>query len=248
MSSPIWKRCAANSKPTSARAWLWRVVPAKRQASTRQLVDSAQEHAILEALLDQVQPPAGAETLHPLLWKSFRRPPLLGGSRFGRPTERGIWYGAEHEEVAFAEVAFHRVRFFAETHAELGVVQVDLFSFQAALDSEAAVDVTAPPFDEFTEQISDPSTYAHSQPLGTDLRAAGFDALRYRSARLDGGRCWALFLPSAFGPEPPRPGRQWSAAVSRDGVEVTSTDPTTDVEGWVFSRQRFEIDGALPNP
>ena len=110
MSSNIWTRCAGDSELRALRASPWRAVEAQHQVSTRKLVDSADEQALLEELIDRAKPPdmTGGKT-HYLLATPFRYPPLRHGSRFGTRHERGIWYGSETRAAVFAEVAYYRL-------------------------------------------------------------------------------------------------------------------------------------------
>src|SRR5215207_11623139 len=95
MSSSIWTRCAGDSEIRALHVSPWRVVEAQHQVSTRKLVDSAEEQALLEEMIDSVKPPDVTNgRMHYLLFTPFRYPPLPHGSRFGRRTERGIWYGS----------------------------------------------------------------------------------------------------------------------------------------------------------
>ena len=86
MSSNIWTRCAGSSEIRPLAAEPWRVVEAQHQISTRKLVDTDEEQAILEDVLERHKPPAPeAGRLHYLLFTSFRYPPL-------RPCKpRGQW-------------------------------------------------------------------------------------------------------------------------------------------------------------
>jgi hypothetical protein len=47
MSSSIWTRCAGDSELRPLRLSPWRVVESQHQISTRKLVDSADEQALL---------------------------------------------------------------------------------------------------------------------------------------------------------------------------------------------------------
>ena len=88
MPSSIWTRCAGRSslRPLSGRAW--RVVESQHLFSTRKLVDSDAEQALLEELIEEVKPPTGVPAgLHYLLFTPFRYPPLRHGSRFGTRAE-----------------------------------------------------------------------------------------------------------------------------------------------------------------
>ena len=95
MPSSIWTRCAGRSslRPLSGRAW--RVVESQHLFSTRKLVDSDEEQALLEELIEDVKPPAGAAAgLHYLLFTPFRYPPLRHGSGSAPAPRHGIWYGS----------------------------------------------------------------------------------------------------------------------------------------------------------
>jgi hypothetical protein len=79
VSSTIWTRSARKCEPGPWAASPWRVVETQQDSSTRRLVDSAAEHELLEALLDESKPPVpdGCRGLHYLLFTPFRYPPLL---------------------------------------------------------------------------------------------------------------------------------------------------------------------------
>jgi hypothetical protein len=77
MSSAIWTRCAGDAERRPLRITAWRVVEAQHEVSTRKLVDSADEQALLETLIERVKPPAvGSARQHYLLTTPFRHPPL----------------------------------------------------------------------------------------------------------------------------------------------------------------------------
>ena len=54
--------------------------------------------------------PAGARTLHYLLFTPFRYPPPPGGSRFRGPNDPGVFYGADEVRTACAELGYWRWR------------------------------------------------------------------------------------------------------------------------------------------
>jgi hypothetical protein len=106
MSSSIWMRCEGDSRLTALQLVGWRVVESQHEVSTRKLVHTAAEQELLETLLERVKPPVTTGSRrHYLLFTPFRYPPLRHGSRFGSRHELGIWYGAEQQRTAFAEVA-----------------------------------------------------------------------------------------------------------------------------------------------
>jgi len=160
------------------------VVEAQHQVSTRKLVDSAAEQALLEELIDNAKPrDVTANAVHYLLSTPFRYPPLRSGSRFGTRRERGIWYGSEALVTAFAEVAYYRLVFLEGTKADLEPLTSQLTAFTVAARSTRAVDLVSPPFDRHRRTIASPTKYAESQALGMAMRSAGVELFRYPSAR-----------------------------------------------------------------
>ena len=249
MSSSIWTRCAGDSELRPLRLSPWRVVESQHQISTRKLVDSADEQALLEELIDRAKPPdRTGGRLHYLLFTPFRYPPLRHGSRFGRRDEPGIWYGSLERRTAFAEVAYYRLLFIEGTHAELGTITTPLTAFRATLLSTQGVELDAPPFVAYRDTIASPASYTESQALGEAMREAGVEAFRYPSARdAEGGVNVGAFTPSVFGRTKPTSLESWHCAASRERVDVTRGDYFSR-ETFSFAREAFLVDGALPAP
>ena len=249
MSSSIWTRCAGDSELRALRLSPWRVVESQHQVSTRKLVDSADEQALLEQLIDGAKPPdLTGGRLHYLLFTPFRYPPLRHGSRFGRRHQRGIWYGSLERRTAFAEVAYYRLLFLEGTQASLGTITTPLTAFRAPLRTASGVALDAPPFDAFRDTIASPVSYAESQALGSAMRDAGVEAFTYPSARdVDGGSNVGAFAHSVFGRAKPTSLEGWHCAASRDRVDVTRSD-YFQRETFEFPRAQFLVDGTLPSP
>jgi len=229
----------------------WRVVESQTIVTTRKLVDSDAEQALLERLVDGVKPPMPAgeefEDLHYLLVTPFRHPPLRWGSRFGTRAERGIWYGARDLATCFAEVAYYRLLFLEGTAADLAPITVELTSFAAAVKTSRGVDLTRPPFAEHEAELASPVSYEATHALGSALRAAGVEAILFLSARAKvRGVNVALFEP-AFARRAPKKLEPWICTVDRDKVEVSEKTFARDrTKRWTFPRADFEIGGKLP--
>lgn len=226
------------------------MVESQSRSSTRVLVDTLDDHALLEQLLEESKPlaPEGADRLHYLLWTPFRYPPLEHGSRFGTRSEGGLWYGSETLVTAFAEFAYYQLYFLEGPVERLRPLTRRLSAFQAQLRTERAVDLTRAPFVAFRATLSSPSRYGDVQALGTAMRADGVQACRYHSARdRRGGTNLVAFTPRAFAKRKPGPLQTWNCFATRDSVELTRDDvqgPTVHS----YARAEFLVDGALPRP
>jgi hypothetical protein len=249
MSSSIWTRCAGDSEIRALRLSPWRAVEAQHQVSTRKLVDSAEEQALLEELIDRAKPPDPTRgALHYLLATPFRYPPLRHGSRFGTRHERGIWYGSETRETVFAEVAYYRLVFLEGTRADLGAVTTQLTAYSVNARSSAGVDLVKPPFAAHRRTIASPVTYSETQALGRVMRDAGVELIRYPSARDPRhGTNVAAFRPTIFGKGKPRELQTWHCTATRAVVELAKRD-YFGREVHSFSRETFLVDGTLPAP
>lgn len=249
MSSSIWTQCAGTCEPGALRLEPWRAVEAQHRTSTRKLVASDAEQRVLEDLIEGVKPPLPAGTrLHYLLATPFRYPPLRHGSRFGSRHERGIWYGSETLEAAFAEVAYYRLLFLEGTTADLDGVETQLTVFRATLRAARSVDLTAGCFATHRAAIASPTSYRETQALGADARAAGVDALRYPSARdPEAGANVAVLEPSAFGRRRPHGLETWHCTATRERVELRKLDYFRQ-RALTFTRDVFLVNGHLPAP
>ena len=251
MSSIIWTRSGQKSNLRKLVQDAWRVVEDQSQTATRKLVDSDQEQERLEELIESVKPhiPAGPEWdhLHYLLFTPFRYPPLAHGSRFGRRSERGLWYGSAKVETALAETAFWRLQFLNATAADIRSELV-LTAFCVSLSSRLAVDLTAAPLAAYESKMSSKTSYEWSQPLGGAMRADGVQFCRYVSARdPERGTNAAVFSPAAFVRKTvsDRSRENWHSYATKTEIEFRR-------QGFAgscrlrFARQIFEVNGRLP--
>ena len=226
------------------------MVESQHLFSTRALVDSDTEHQVLEELIEARKPNAQPDVppdLHFLLTTPFRYYPLHG-SRFGTRAERGIWYGSEAPRTAFAESAYYRLLFLEGTAADLSPLMVEVSTFRASWRTERGVDLTRAPFAAHEAVISSPRRYEASQALGREMREAGVEGFRYRSARdRQRGLNVGLFVSSVFGARRPGVPETWNCVASRQNVEFVKKDVFRRA-AFTFPRSDFEVEGALPAP
>lgn len=244
-----WTQAFLKSTLGSLASEPWRVVEAQHRISTRKLVDSDREQALLEDLLESVKPPlAEGEHLHYLLFTPFRYPPLPHGSRFGSRWEPDIWYGSESLPAAFVEVAYYRLLFLEGTDADLGAVETDLSAFRASVATPRGIDLSRPPFDRWRATLASKTSYTATQPLGTAMREAGVEAFRYVSARDPDGRLnVGVFTPRAFAARRPKGLQTWHSIATRAAVEFAKLD-YFERATLRFARDTFLVRGVLPHP
>lgn len=248
MSLNIWTQCAGASELRPLDLTAWRAVEAQHQVATRKLVDSLEEQALLEQLIDEAKPPDPARgRLHILVATPFRYPPLRHGSRFGTRQQPGLWYGAETLRSLFAEVAYYRFVFLEGTRARIDSLLTWHTAFTMRVRTDRGVDLTQAPFDQYGAAIASPSDYSASQALGVAMRDAAVEAFRYPSARDADGVNVGVFTPAAFGGGRPRRFQTWHCTATRDRVEIVRRDFLETI-AFTFARERFLVEGQLPMP
>jgi hypothetical protein len=219
VSSNTWTRRAVESEALRARRRLWRAVEAQHIASTLRLVANVEEQFMLERLLDQSKPPLPSEAsdLHYLLATPFRYSSPIG-SRFRSPADSGIWYGAEAQRTACAELGFWRWRFLIDSDALQSIGPSPQTVFRAGIDGRLA-DLTHSPFKRSRADWTHPGNYGPSQAFARVAREAAIDAIRYESVRdPKHGTAVAVLRPSCFRPRKPLEQHTWFLTVRRTAV------------------------------
>lgn len=248
MWSSIWTRCEGASEIRALRLEPWRVVEGQHQVSTRKLVDTDAEQAVLEDLIEGVKPrDPSSGRLHYLLSTPFRYPPLRHGSRFGARHEPAIWYGSETIDAAFAEVAYYRLLFLEGTAADLDGVEAELTAFRARVRTERGIDLLAGCFAAWREALASPTSYDATQAVGADMRAAGVHAFRYGSARHAEGIGVGVLDRRAFSRRTPHAMESWHCTATRTAVEMRKRD-YFERRVFRFPREAFVVEGRLPAP
>ncbi|PCH56704.1 MAG: hypothetical protein COC15_02815 [Legionellales bacterium] len=233
----------------------WRVVEDQSIASTRKLVDSFEEHELLEQLIEQVKPEIPQQQpdflgLHYLLFTPFRYPPLQYGSRFGNRSTPALWYGSDSVATALSEVAFYRLYFLRASNADFGVTEVRLTAFAADISTTSALDLTAPPFAQYTAAISAKTSYSVSQALGQQMRDANINAFQYYAARSkETAINIALFTPKAFKTKQPKANcwQTWICIADQQSVEFYARR-RNDFPNQRFRATDFMVAGVFPTP
>ena len=234
MSSSTWTQRAVESEALRARRRLWRAVEAQHIASTLRLVANAGEQLVLERLLDRSKPPLPPDTsgLHYVLATPFRYSSPVG-SRFRSPSDTGIWYGAEAQRTACAELGYWRWRFLIDSDALDVLGPSPQTVFRAGIDGRW-VDLWQAPFKRARPQWTDPVDYGPTQEFARVARLANIDAIRYESVRdPEHGAAVAVLRP-CFRPRRPLEQHTWFLTVRRERVAWQREGETFEfgADGW----------------
>jgi hypothetical protein len=199
MSLPTWTRRAVATESRPLKLRLWRAVEAQHVVATMALVDSTEEQALLEDILEASKPPLPAECrrLHYLLQTPFRYPAPVP-SRFRRAHEAGVWYGAERRETSLAELGWWRWRFVADSDGleRLPPVAHSVFRAQAR---GPALDLLVAPWTQGQVRWMAPDDYGACHAVAELARDAGIQLIRYASVRdPQHGACAAVLGCRAF--------------------------------------------------
>ncbi len=183
-----------------ASALLWRGVEAQHRVATLRLVDSLDDQAVLEQLLEASKPPLPprAQGLHYLLATPFRyRSPY--GSRFRAGTDPGVWYGAKERETACTELAYWRWRFLMDSAGLRDGELVTEHTFFQAQVKGVVLDLRRAPWSAAADAWMQRDDYGACQALASAARAHGkAQWIRYTSVRRAGGTCGAVLAPQAL--------------------------------------------------
>lgn len=231
----LWSDCNGEAQIGPLRCKPWRVVEAQFISSSRDLVASHEEHELLEALLESSKPPAET-SCHYLIFSPFRYPPLEYGSRFGCIDEPSLWYGSLTQETAFAEVAHYRLKFFNETQANLGQIDLPMTAFQAALKTQKGVNLASEAFAPISALLNHPSQYQSTQTLGKAMRLAGVEAFIFRSARDISGKNVAAFTPQIF-EKGLLAQESWRCIGNKNQIEMIRMDANGKMESRIYTNK-----------
>ena len=180
---------------------VWRFVEDQNTSSTMKLVDTMDEHAILEELLDASKPPVpvACQHLHYLQFTPFRYP-ARHATRFRRKGDRrGVYYAAETIQTAATEVAFYRMLFFVESpETDPPKAPFAMSVFSTEIDTPRALDMVAACDADLRADCADPVDYATCHLLSEAVREAQGQVIRYPSVRDPEGMNVAVLRCAAF--------------------------------------------------
>lgn len=245
MSFNTWTRAELSSESFSIAGACWRVVEAQHRVSTLKLVDSVEEQALLEDLIETTKPflPPECRELHYLLSTPFRYGAIYpSGSRFRPPgLTEGVYYASEMPQTAVAEMTFHRLLFFAESPATPWPANpIQYTAFAAEFATEKAIDLTTARLNIDSQKWCHLTDYSHCQALAKTAREAEIEVIRYASVRdPSGGVNLALLTCRAFAKPKPIDQQTWHIRLSEAGAQAVCEAPAL---GITFDRNCFAAD------
>lgn len=246
----IWHDHNGAAAIRTIQGTLYRLVESQQTIATLDYVDTLEEQAVLESMLESSKPswPAHTARYHYLLRTPFRYPPLDWGSRFGSAHEPSLLYAGLSRFTTLAESAYYRF-VFMQSMATPGP-QVPIHSqhtlFTARYRTPLGVQLQAPPFDRERTRLTDPSHYGITQALGAEMRHAGVQAFEYPSARdPEHGTCVALFSTQALADTRPRTTQRW---ICETRPAQVSFKPVHEPGILQFPLSLFLQDDQLPTP
>ena len=245
----VWAACREAAAPGPLEGELVRIVESQEKIATNAIVESLEEQALLEELLEASKPTAVPEAagLHYLLSTPFRYPPLKHGSRFGTRYAPSLFYGSRDLTPALAETAYYRLVFWSgmKTPPPSGKLTTEHTAFGARYSVGTGLRLQEAPFVAYHERLTDPADYSHTQALGSSMRTAGIEAFEYASARdPENGVNIALFHPDAFSCPQPLWQEPWLCETANEGVSFYNKAYGTRR----YPTEVFLIEGQLPSP
>lgn len=243
----MWTPTALASEFCRRARTVWRVVEGQHIVSTRKVVETQAEQALLEEILEQTKPsvPREAESVHYLLYTPFRyNAPYPVGSRFRRAgSTEGVFYASEQIRTALAEHCHYRLKFFQESpDAVLPRHQERLTVFSIDYRSNRVLDLTAPPFVKDRAVWTHASDYQATQAFADTARQAGAEIIRYESVRdIKQGINVALLSPTAFHSKTPKTMQTWFLYLSEAEANCERAEANGPDEQWTFKREQFVV-------
>ena len=140
--------------------------------------------------------------------------PYPNGSRFRRAgMTQGVFYGAQREETAAAEIAYYRLLDSPETAWPANPGQYTAFC--AEYGASRSIDLTMPPLNEHRDLWMDPTDRGACQALADQARELDIEVIKYFSVRDPGhGLNIAILSCRAFTKREPVMERTWRIHLS----------------------------------
>ncbi len=243
---PIWTAPSAALEARPLAGTCWRLVKPTATPGALKLVDELGDYVTLQDVLGNPDLlPAECRHLdHELAAPFRRRPAYKTPSRFRQAgSTQGVFYASEAVSTAIAEAAFYFALGFVEAPEMAWPLAPTAFSaVSAAIATDHAVDLTAPPFAADAAAWTHPTDYAACQSFADTCRGAHIAAIRYRSVRDPDGANVALLTCTGFAQPAPLDRQIWRIRINAFGIQAICDHPEARIG---FDRASFAADPRL---
>lgn len=225
----------------------YRMVESQEKVATMTLVDSLDEQALLEALIEQTKPSIlNKPPRHYLVQTPFRYPPLKHGSRFGGRFEPAIFYAGKTLKSAICESAFYSFYFMSRSMVAFENTIINhKTSFSVELHDTKHVDFTTITQSDIQALLTHKSDYQYTQAIGKQMRSEGYASFSFLSARCKDQVNIGVFDINAIINEPMCLQNWQIKQTARDIWFYCSINPEISLS---FNIADFMVDGVLPSP
>ena len=228
---------------------VWRMVETQETAATLNIVDTMEEQALLEELLEGVKPPyrEGTQGMHYLFKTAFRYPPLKYGSRFGTRLMPSFFYASEKPVTALAETAYYRFVFLSDMRQRYEKeIDSSHSMFCASVNASRCLDLTSLDYQLVRKQLIDPVNYQFCQAVGDwAINDQAAQLIRAESARLVSTCNVAIADPKVIRSQMPTQIQSWLCRSSMDVISFSSRH-ASKIHNFHF--HDFCVNGTLPRP
>ena len=160
----------------------YRVVEDQEEIATLALVDSIDEHSLLESILEDSKPSSSIHHKDYLINTPFRYAPLNYGSRFGSRFENSLFYGSLSQQTVLAEVAYYRSLFWSHiSKPPTEAIKTSHTLFNVNYSIEQGVKLQS--CTQWQKKLTHPNDYNFTQNVGSSMREIGVEGFEFVSAR-----------------------------------------------------------------
>ena len=226
---------------------VYRIVESQEKVATMNLVDTLDEQAIIEDLIEKTKPVISAKTQrHYLIQTPFRYPPLKHGSRFGSRFEPSIFYAGHTLQSAICESAFYSFYFMSRSSVQYEETIINhKTSFSVEVQDAHHIDLTQVSSPKVREKLTHKSDYQFTQSVGQQLREEKVSSFRFYSARCNEQINIGVFDINSIHGEPENY-LNWEIKQTPENMLFYCA---TNVKlSQSFNIKNFLVNGALPNP
>lgn len=221
----------------------WRLIEGQYRSSTRKIVDTLEEHRLLEQALEDSKPPVPDECRHLdyQFWSPFRYGRYPRESRFRRSGRTpGVYYSSEDPLTAALEYSWGMVCFYrASPDTRVPTAPITMTAIQSSIAAPVSIDLRHSAVAS-EGRWTHPTDYGDCVALADAVRAEGCEAIIYSSVRHpDREPNVAVLTCSAFDQPIPIATQTWHQILQDQRLQLTCETLRRDHE-FLVREQTFQ--------